>query len=156
MSKYRRRPPRPTYVVHLRPEPGVDGIRALRAGLKFLLRRHRLRCLSARERGVPMKQLKPLAAPDGISGLQVMMPGTCSKCRHRMAVIGHAAALTCARCRLHRGRLSKQEVDFINKIISTFGRLTAPVVLRTPPTSGAIRCQPGHRSSSSAPGRTSQ
>ena len=68
-------PPRaPAYTVRLRPEPGVDGIRALRAALKYLLRRHRLRCISAREKVQPMKQLNPLVAPDGISGLQVVMP----------------------------------------------------------------------------------
>ena len=59
-----------------------------------------------------------------------------------MAVIRHAAALNCARCRQHRDWLTKQEVDFINKIISTFGRPTAPVVLRNPPASGAIRASP--------------
>jgi hypothetical protein len=51
----RRNPPRkrpearPTYLVRLRPEPNVDPVRALRAALKHLLRRHGLRCISARE-----------------------------------------------------------------------------------------------------------
>jgi hypothetical protein len=50
------RQPRPVYVVHLRPEPRTDGIRMLRAGLKTLLRRYRLRCVAisttgARKRG---------------------------------------------------------------------------------------------------------
>ena len=40
---------RPIFVVRLRAEQGIDGIRALRAVLKSLLRRHGLRCLSARE-----------------------------------------------------------------------------------------------------------
>jgi hypothetical protein len=44
-----KRPGRPTYLVRLRPEPGVDPIRALRRGLKSLLRQHGLRCISARE-----------------------------------------------------------------------------------------------------------
>jgi hypothetical protein len=40
---------RPTYRVLLRPEPRVDGERALRALLKFALRRFGLRCISAEE-----------------------------------------------------------------------------------------------------------
>jgi hypothetical protein len=40
---------RPTFTVRLRPEPRVDPIRALRLGLKSLLRRYGLRCISARE-----------------------------------------------------------------------------------------------------------
>jgi hypothetical protein len=36
---------RPLFVVSLRPEPGVDGLRALRAALRTLLRRHGLRCV---------------------------------------------------------------------------------------------------------------
>jgi hypothetical protein len=35
---------RDSYVLTLRPEPGVDGIRALRWGLKRLLRQYGLRC----------------------------------------------------------------------------------------------------------------
>jgi hypothetical protein len=35
---------RPTYLIRLRPERGVDPIRALRAILKSLLRRHGMRC----------------------------------------------------------------------------------------------------------------
>jgi hypothetical protein len=38
------RDPRPVFVLALRPEPHVDGLKALRAGLKTLLRRHGLRC----------------------------------------------------------------------------------------------------------------
>jgi hypothetical protein len=46
---------KPTFVLVLRPLPGVDGIRALRAALKFLLRRFGLRvitisCAQTRER----------------------------------------------------------------------------------------------------------
>jgi hypothetical protein len=37
------------FVLRLRPEPGVDAIRALRWTLKALLRRHGLRCLSIEE-----------------------------------------------------------------------------------------------------------
>ena len=104
------------------------------------------------------------AAPDGITdpsnpafGLKVVMQSVCPKCRNRLAIIGpgegpHTASLTCTRCRHARGWLAKQETDFINKIISTFGRPTAPIVLRRKlPASCAVRCQPGRRSSP-APG----
>ena len=37
---------RPTYIVHLRPEPRTDGIRSLKAFLKTALRRYRLRCVA--------------------------------------------------------------------------------------------------------------
>jgi len=39
---------RPIFIVHLRPEPGVDDpIRALRLLLKTALRRYGMRCLNA-------------------------------------------------------------------------------------------------------------
>jgi hypothetical protein len=107
-----------------------------------------------------MNPLNLFAAPDGIPDpnnpalrLTVLMPGACPKCRNRLAIIGHgkkpyAASLTCMRCRRHCGGLTQQETDFINKIISTFGRPTALIVLRSKlPASGAVRCQPGRRSS---------
>jgi hypothetical protein len=37
------------FVVTLRAAPGIDAVRGLRAVLKFALRRHNLRCVSARE-----------------------------------------------------------------------------------------------------------
>jgi hypothetical protein len=40
---------RPHFVLVLRPEPGIDGARALRRFLKVALRSFRLRCLSAEE-----------------------------------------------------------------------------------------------------------
>lgn len=40
---------RPTYTIQLRPEPKVDGPRALRAFLKAALRRYGLRCLTVRQ-----------------------------------------------------------------------------------------------------------
>ncbi len=45
----RKRSGGPTYTVELRPKPGVDSIRELRAALQCLLRRHGLRCLSVHE-----------------------------------------------------------------------------------------------------------
>jgi hypothetical protein len=43
--------PRPVFVVHLRPEPRVDAIRALRHGLKTLHRRFGLRAVSVVQDG---------------------------------------------------------------------------------------------------------
>jgi hypothetical protein len=40
---------RPSYTLELRPEPGVDGVQALRQVLRRLLRDHGLRCLTVRE-----------------------------------------------------------------------------------------------------------
>jgi hypothetical protein len=42
-------PTRPIYVLRLRPERGVDAIRALRFVLKYLLRRCGMRALSVEE-----------------------------------------------------------------------------------------------------------
>jgi hypothetical protein len=39
MTDPRTTPARPTFVVHLRPKPGIDPVRALRAALKTLGRR---------------------------------------------------------------------------------------------------------------------
>jgi hypothetical protein len=39
----------PTFVLKLRALPGTDPIRALRQALKYLLRRHRLKCIDLRE-----------------------------------------------------------------------------------------------------------
>jgi hypothetical protein len=39
---------RPIFVLRLRAEPGADAVRKLRALLKTMLRRYRLRCLDAR------------------------------------------------------------------------------------------------------------
>lgn len=36
----------PIFIIRLRPLPGVDGVRALRAALKVLLRQFKLKCLS--------------------------------------------------------------------------------------------------------------
>jgi hypothetical protein len=44
-------PRRPIFVVKFRPEPGVDGVRSLRALLKIALRQHGLRCVGVR--GLP-------------------------------------------------------------------------------------------------------
>jgi hypothetical protein len=44
-----RSPARPIYCLRLQPGPGVDGVRALRNALKFLLRRWGLRVISIDE-----------------------------------------------------------------------------------------------------------
>ena len=44
------KPQRPIYVLRLRPLPRVDGIKALRRGLKFLLRQCGLQCLGSETR----------------------------------------------------------------------------------------------------------
>ncbi len=78
----------------------------------------------------------------GAQILPVMMPDACPKCRSRLAVIRSTRLLACATCRRQRGWLSKQETDFINKIVSTFGTPTAPIVLRNPPASDAAGAGP--------------
>lgn len=40
---------RPRYIVTIRPEPGVDGVSALRAFLKVALRRFGMRCVALSE-----------------------------------------------------------------------------------------------------------
>jgi len=40
-------PDRPTFILHFRPEPGVDPIHAVRALLKVALRHYGLRCVNA-------------------------------------------------------------------------------------------------------------
>jgi hypothetical protein len=40
---------RPTFVLVLRPLPGVDGLRAIRALIKIALRKFGLRCVMLRE-----------------------------------------------------------------------------------------------------------
>jgi hypothetical protein len=41
--------PAPTFVLRLRPGPGIDAVRALRWLLKSALRQHGLKCIEARE-----------------------------------------------------------------------------------------------------------
>jgi hypothetical protein len=55
------RQPRPTFTLTLRPEPRVDGIRALRRGLKALLRIYGLRCLTIQV--YPAAHAEPVRPP---------------------------------------------------------------------------------------------
>ena len=48
-----RKHERPVFVLALRPEPRVDGIRALRGALKVLKRRFGLRAVTVREHHAP-------------------------------------------------------------------------------------------------------
>src|SRR5262245_31309097 len=43
------KPRRPIFTIEVRAEPGIDAIRALRLGLKRMLRYYGLRCISIRE-----------------------------------------------------------------------------------------------------------
>ena len=52
------REPRPVFVLRLTPLPGIDGILALRAVLKTLLRHYGMRCLSVREEREPCTPAK--------------------------------------------------------------------------------------------------
>jgi hypothetical protein len=45
-------------------------------------------------------------------------------------VTGHTAFLRCAKCGMHRARLSHQTITFITEIINRFGRPTAPIKIR--------------------------
>jgi hypothetical protein len=47
---------RPTFVLELRPEPGIDPVLALRALLKVTRRRFGLRCISAHESSAEEEQ----------------------------------------------------------------------------------------------------
>jgi hypothetical protein len=60
----------------------------------------------------------------------IMMPNACPKCRHRLAVFGPEASLTCARCRLHRGHLPKVALSFLLELVRLFGAPNGPVILR--------------------------
>jgi hypothetical protein len=48
---------RPIYELHLRPEPGVNAIHALRAVLKVMLRQFGMKCISCKE--IPGSGNKP-------------------------------------------------------------------------------------------------
>jgi hypothetical protein len=49
MTTRRHQEPRAVYTLRLVPQPGVDAVKALRAALKTLLRRHGLRCTSIKQ-----------------------------------------------------------------------------------------------------------
>jgi hypothetical protein len=58
-----------TYTVTFRARPGVDGVRALRAVLKFALRRFGLQAIDAREnRALPDSSGETLPAQPGDQG----------------------------------------------------------------------------------------
>ena len=86
-----------------------------------------------------------------LRGLQVILPETCRKCRHSLAVV-RDDRLHCSRCCTDRGRLPDEARKFINKIIATFGEPTSPIVLRTNP-SPRLQRQTGRRPSFGANGK---
>ena len=55
----------PTYLIELRPEPGIDGTRALRAALKPLLRAHGLRVVGVSAMRPPGGSPRPAETPRG-------------------------------------------------------------------------------------------
>jgi hypothetical protein len=90
----------PAYQVTLRARPGVDPVRALRNGLKNLLRAHGLTCVA----------IKQLQESDTLIGSRISV-ALCS-CGTNTAVIGHgkgphAHAVHCEKCRRFRRWLSK-------------------------------------------------
>jgi hypothetical protein len=59
MNNGHRATRRPTFVLRLRGESGVDDIRALRAILKVLLRKYRWRCVSIRPESADSSAASP-------------------------------------------------------------------------------------------------
>jgi hypothetical protein len=68
----------PVYAIRLQARPGADGIRSLRAALKQLWRRHRLRCVSAREirtdRAPVPRVTHPSASPECVTRRSLLKP----------------------------------------------------------------------------------
>src|SRR5262245_22020583 len=86
------------YRLTLRPLPGADGDRCLKALLKSALRQHQLQCVACEE------------VSDVLVGSHVR--ATPCVCGTDVAVIGpgngpHAHSLRCIHCNRHRGWLSK-------------------------------------------------
>ena len=84
---------------------------------------------------------------DLLSGLEVRMPSSCSKCGCVTALIQTEASqlsLRCASCRAHLGWISSLTESFLQKIVERFGLPTKPIQVHhnslielSPPTSGA-------------------
>jgi hypothetical protein len=68
---------------------------------------------------------------DRLRCLSVELSDPC-KCASRMAVIcvGLHVSLRCASCQAKRGLLSRSTYEFISRIITKFGPLTAPIIIR--------------------------
>jgi hypothetical protein len=68
---------------------------------------------------------------DRLRGLSVELSDPC-KCASSMAVIsvGLHVSLRCASCQAKRGLLSRSTYEFIGRIITKFGPLTAPIIIR--------------------------
>jgi hypothetical protein len=92
---------------------------------------------------VPPSQLDLFNPPTPLLGLRVVRSESCPKCRSFTSVIGtgkppHSASLICAVCHRFVAWLPKAEHDFINSVVTEFGRPTEPVVLRSRSTIPAI------------------
>jgi hypothetical protein len=84
---------------------------------------------------------------DLLSGLEVRMPSSCSKCGCVTALIQTEAklrSLRCASCRSHLGSVSSLTERFLQKTVERFGRPTKPIqvphntlIELSPPPSGA-------------------
>jgi hypothetical protein len=77
----------------------------------------------------------PRLALSPIIGLRVQTPQGCRACGGNLAIIGssagpHAARLNCAECSMHAGWLGRREVDFITRIVATFGCPLTPIILQ--------------------------
>jgi hypothetical protein len=78
-----------------------------------------------------LHQLDQFAECSTAFGLRVDVYGKC-KCGSTITLISagngpHLAELRCESCDAHRGSVSQSTYRFISKIISRFGRLTAPI-----------------------------
>jgi hypothetical protein len=71
---------------------------------------------------------------DPLIGLKVQLPRGEHRhgdvCELHPGRAMHAYALKCPMCGEHRGWLPKDAVPFLKKILASFGRPTAPIVLR--------------------------
>jgi hypothetical protein len=76
--------------------------------------------------------LPEAGSAETLMGVSVQLPDHCA-CGSSIAVVAaglHRAALHCATCQASRGWLPRPASDFISGIISRFGFLTAPVIIR--------------------------
>jgi hypothetical protein len=84
----------------------------------------------------PPAQLDLFSPPSPLLGVRVVRSDPCPKCRSFTAAIGtgrspHVASLICAVCHRFVAWLPKVEHDFINSVVTEFGRPTEPIVLRS-------------------------
>jgi hypothetical protein len=71
------------------------------------------------------------APSTGLSGVQLRLPSPCN-CGSGIVTIGsskamHNAAIRCSECGVHRGWLSRAEVEHLAAIVGESGRPTEPI-----------------------------